>query len=446
MGAEPKSRRIGRRVLLAVGAGAAALLLITAGAWMLFIGNRGPFDISVGLFAGSAWDVPNPTVNRLYDGIIADFRSKNPRFSVSYRSGVRTRDYSERLAQDLLRGEEPDLFFILPEDFTTLASIGALADLGPFMKQGAVDPALFYENALSAGRLGNVQYALPFEVVPSLMFENQSLLRRLGLDEPRASWRWEDFLSLAERATADTDGNGALDIFGVAGWSWLDGAYSNDELLFDPSGSAAVFDQDGVIDAVDFYLRLAALTSGTQVSDFESGQVLFAPFPYSSYRAYRYYPYSLQRFGDFKWRALPMPKGPKGKNATELRVLLVGMARRSQRKDAAWNFLVHLTTDEEAAYRILAYSQGLPARKGILFTERSRVILARHISGEEEPLDPEMLDRVVSDSIVVPRFRRHAAALELASRAIVAERPQSPSSLRNFLSKVDRAVESFLKE
>ena len=30
----------------------------------------------------------------------------------------------------------------------------------------------------------------------------------------------------------------------------------------------------------------------------------------ASYRAYRYYPYSLQRFGDFEWRALPPPRGP----------------------------------------------------------------------------------------------------------------------------------------
>jgi multiple sugar transport system substrate-binding protein len=446
MGIDSKKRRFSRRAAWTLGACGVVLLSLAAAAVTMLSGPRGPHDVSLGLFAGSAWDVPNPTVNRLYDGIIADFRAKNPSYSVSYRSGVRTQDYSERLAQDILNGDEPDLFFILPEDFTALASIGALADLGPFMGRGEVDPGLFYENALSAGRLGDVQYALPFEVVPSLMFTNLSLLRRLSLDEPNPSWRWEDFRVLAERATADTDGNGALDVFGVSGWSWLDGAYSNDELLFDPSGSSAFLDQDGVIDAVDFFLRLASLTSGTMVSDFESGRVLFAPFPYSSYRAYRYYPYSLQRFGDFEWRALPMPRGPKGKNATELRVLLVGMSKRSQRKEAAWEFLVHLTTDDEAAYRILAYSQGLPARKGILFTDRSRAILARHISGEEKPLDAEMLDRVISDSIVVPRFRRHAAALDLASRAIVAERPQSPSSLRNFLSRVDRAVETFLKE
>ncbi len=407
---------------------------------------RGPLDVQLGLFAGSAWNVPNPTVNRLYDGIIADFRSRNPRYSISYRSGVRPQDYSERLAQDILRGEAPDLFFILPEDFTVLASTGALADLGPFLSRGEIDTGQFYENALAAGRLGAVQYALPFEVVPSLMFENLTLLRSLDLREPQTNWGWEAFRSLAERATMDRDGNGALDSFGVSGWTWLDAAYSNGELLFDPSGAEASLDTDGVIDAVAFYLRLATLSRDARVPDFESGSVLFAPYPYSSYRAYRYYPYSLQRFGQFEWRALPLPRGPNGRNAAELRVLLVGMSRRSTRKGAAWEFLKHLTTDEEAAYRILEYSVGLPAQRSALFSDRARDILAQHIAGAEKPLDPEMLDRVVADSTVVPRFRKHAAALDLASRAIVAERPQSSSSLRNFLSKIDRAVEAFLKE
>jgi multiple sugar transport system substrate-binding protein len=440
MSAERPSRR--RKAAAAV-LGVALLLAGAASAARAVVDRT---KLRVGLFSGSAWDVPNPTANRLYDGILADFLARNPSFSVSSRSGVRTRDYSERLAQDILRGEEPDLFLILPEDFTTLASIGALADLGPFLDRGEVDADAFYPNALSAGRLGGRQYALPFELVPTLMFMNTALLSRLSLEPPRPDWTWEDFLSLASRATADSDGNGSLDSFGSAGWSWLDAAYSNDELLFDASGSAAAFDQDGVVDAADFYLRLAALSEGSLVPGFESGRVLFSPYPYSSYRAYRYYPYSLQRFGDFQWRALPPPRGPKGKNAAELRVLLVGMSRRSPRKEAAWKLLTHLTTDDEAAYRILAYSQGLPARRGLLFTERAETILARHIAGGEEPLDPAMLDRVVSDSIVVPRFRKHAAALELASRAIAAERPQSSSSLRNFLGKVDRALENFLKE
>jgi len=418
-------------------------LLVFGRLWPI---SRSRDSISLGLFTGSAWRVPNPTANRLYDGLIADFRSLHPEYTITYRSGVRVQDYSEYLAQDILKGEEPDILFILPEDFTTLASIGALADLGPLMKGSAVRPELFHENALAAGRLGSTQYALPFEVDPSLMFVNLTLLESLDLPLPLPTWRWDDFLGYAASAGRDQDSNGIPDSFGVHGYSWLDAAYSNRELLFDAAGNAALLDQDGVVDTVDFYLRLAELTEGTIVPDFESGRVLFAPFPYSAYRAYKYYPYSIQRFGDFRWQALTMPRGPKGQNAGELRVLLVGMSRRALNREAAWEFLRHITTDDEAAYRILAYSQGLPARRGVLFTQRAGLILAHHISGSEQALDPKLLETMVSESVVVPRFRKHSAALESASRAIMAERPQSSSSLRNFLNKVDRSIEAFLKE
>lgn len=431
---------------------AAGFTLIAAlGFFLAFVApggfaRRDAREIRLGLFAGSAWKVPNPTTNRLYDGLIADFRAQHPQYMIRYRSGVRAQDYSERLAQDLVKGEEPDLFFILPEDFTTLASIGALADLGPLMKESGVDPAIFYENALTAGRLGERQYALPFEVVPSLMFVNLTLLKKLGLSLPDPSWRWEDFLAYTSAATRDRDGNGALDTFGISGYTWPDAAYSNREPLFDSVGGNATLEQDGVVDAVDFFLRLGDPTRGSIVPDFESGAVLFAPFPYSAYRAYKYYPYSIQRFGDFRWKALTMPRGPKGGNAGELRVLLVGMSRRAADRKAAWEFLRHITTDDESAFRILAFSQGLPARRGLLDTERARSRLRQHISGDEEPLDPTLLEALVAESVVAPRFRNHTAALEIVSRAIAAERPQSSSSLRNFLSKLDHSVDAFLKE
>jgi multiple sugar transport system substrate-binding protein len=88
-----------------------------------------------GVFTGSAWKVPNPTVYRLYDGLIADFRALHPEYYITYKSGIRVQDYSEQLAQDLLKGTEPDIYLILPEDFTTLASLGALSALDSLIEK-----------------------------------------------------------------------------------------------------------------------------------------------------------------------------------------------------------------------------------------------------------------------------------------------------------------------
>lgn len=402
--------------------------------------------ITLGVFTGSAWKVPNPTAYRLYDGLIADFRAKYPTYTVMYKSGIQAQDYSERIAEDILKSEEPDLFFILPEDFTTFASIGVLADLDVYIKNNKINTTKLYENALAAGIYENHQYALPFEVVPSLMFVNTTLLEELQAPIPDEHWTWDDLMNYALSATKDTDKNGVLDTFGVNGWTWLDAAYSNKELLFDTSGTMALLDQDGVIEAVDFYLKLKNLTRNNIVPDFDSGIVLFCPFPYSSYRAYKYYPYSVQRFGDFKWKALNMPRGPKGQNASELKVLLIGMAKKAINKKGVLELLEHLTLNEESAYRILAYSQGLPAQKNIITTSRAEEILNHHISASETPIDSYLLDALIKESVVVPRFKKHASALEIATRAIYSEQVQSTSSLKNFLSKLDHTIESYIKE
>ncbi|WP_083819826.1 ABC transporter substrate-binding protein [Gracilinema caldarium] len=403
-------------------------------------------DITLGVFTGSAWNVPNPTAYRLYDGLIADFRALYPEYNVSYKSGILARDYSEVISENILLSEEPDLFFILPEDFTTFASLGVLANLDDYIINGSLDVSKLYENALDAGKYNNHQYALPFEVVPSLMFVNVTLLHELKLSMPKNNWTWSDLMYYAIHATKDTDTNGVLDTFGVNGWTWLDAAYSNYELLFDSMGTMALLDQDGVIEAVDFYLKLKSLTRNSIVPDFDSGRVLFSPFPYSSYRAYKYYPYSIQRFGNFKWKALNMPKGPNGQNASELRVLLIGVAKKSKDKKGVMDLLYHLTLNSESAFRILAYSQGLPAQKDIITSKRAEEILAHHIAASETPIDANLLDELIRDSIVVPRFKKHASALEIATRAINSEQVQSTSSLKNFLSKLDHSLESYIKE
>lgn len=402
--------------------------------------------ITLGVFAGSAWKVPNPTVYRLYDSLIADFRAQHPEYLVSYKSGIQIQDYSEKISKAILKGEEPDLFFILPEDFTTFASIGILEDLNKYIKDGSIDTSQFYENALAAGKYNNSQFALPFEIVPSLMFVNISLLNSLKLPLPEPTWDWNQLMYYVQAATKDVNGNGVIDIFGINGWTWLDAAYSNNQMLFNSDGPTVLLNNEGVIEAVDFYLRLKNLFKNLITPDFDSGKVLFSPFQYSSYRAYKYYPYSIQRFGDFKWQAINMPKGPRGKNASELKVLLIGISKRSRNKKGVIELLAHLTTNQESAYRILEYSQGLPALKNIITTKRAGDILAHHITASETYIDTDLLNSLIIDSVIVPRFKKHTAALDLATRTINSEQVQSISSLKNFLSRLEHTLESFIKD
>ncbi|MGC4389123.1 sugar ABC transporter substrate-binding protein, partial [Streptococcus suis] len=54
---------------------------------------------------------------------------KHPKVKVVYETGIRKKDYADWLAQKIVSGKEPDVFVVPDDDFSRLASIGALKKL-----------------------------------------------------------------------------------------------------------------------------------------------------------------------------------------------------------------------------------------------------------------------------------------------------------------------------
>ena len=90
--------------------------------------------LKVGVFAGSNWDVPSGNGYKLIDDAIERFEQQHPDIKVEYTSGILKEDYSLWLANQFVKGEEPDVFIVLDDDFNTLSSIGALKDLTGFIE------------------------------------------------------------------------------------------------------------------------------------------------------------------------------------------------------------------------------------------------------------------------------------------------------------------------
>ena len=112
-----------------------------------------PKVLTVGLFAGSNWNVPEGDSYALMEEAIKRFEAEHPGVKVKYVSGIRREDYSEWLAERLLKGEEPDIFVVPGADFELYASIGALAPLDRSMnKDTEFDPSVYYPMALEYGR------------------------------------------------------------------------------------------------------------------------------------------------------------------------------------------------------------------------------------------------------------------------------------------------------
>jgi len=436
--------RAPKKLTLIIGAVGLALLAMAAykGYHML----KQPVILEIGIFAGSYWDVPILDSDMFFDDAIARFEKKFPGVKVKYRSGTLKRDYSEWLSQRIIKGNEPDVFCILPNDFNTFVSIGILKDLSKNMDNDSqFDKSKLYVNAVESGQFQGRQYALPCEVAPVLMFVNKTLLQKEGIDIPRGDWTWDDFYEICRRVTKDTDGDGKIDQFGVFGFGWQDAAYTNGQRLFESNGKAAYFDSPGVIEAVKFLIKLNKLNLNFRVTseDFDAGRVAFRPFLFSTYKAYKPYPYRVKKYGQFEWECIKLPKGPRGNNVSELHSFLVGISSRTRHEKEAWEFLKFLVYDEQTQTNVLKYSHGIPVLRYITESELGEREFSK-VSPEENFINKSLLSEVIEQSIVTPKFQKYEEAIKMADKEIfqiISMEQDAESALIN----LNKEINNFLK-
>ena len=399
--------------------------------------------VELGIFSGSSWNTPNPNTYAMVDEIISLFEESHPSIRISYKSGIIPSDYSEWLSQRVLWNELPDLFFVLPEDFNALASAGVLQPLDRALELN--EPEGVYRNVLEAGKQENRLYGIPFELNPTFMFVNKSLLEKEGLPYPPVEWSWDDFLGYCSSLTQDKNGDGYTDQFGVHNYHWTQAVFSNGETLFKEDGSEAYLNTEGMKEALRFLGALRQLDRENLSEDFNNGNTAFEPFTYSTYRTYAYYPYSILKFVDFQWDTALMPRGPGGANAADLKVLLLSANARSRRKKEALEFLSFIANSRKAQYVILENGRGLPMRKDILSTEEGKAILFRDLMSPDKAIAVDTIVRTVENSVIVPRFRKYETTLSLMDNQIT-QIPWDEVILYNSLSRLNRLINEELQD
>lgn len=177
--------------------------------------------LKIGVITGSNWDVPSPDALKIVDNAIERFEKEHVNVQVEYISGIRKEDYSEWLSQQALSGDVCDVFMVLSNDLATFADVGILENLSGFIENDPdFDESAYFFSSYQSGQVNHVQYALPYESVPTLMYVNRTLLESEGIEVPKQDWTWEDFYEICARMTQDTNEDGILDQFGQFGYTW----------------------------------------------------------------------------------------------------------------------------------------------------------------------------------------------------------------------------------
>ena len=386
------------------------LLLCLAG----YFGNKETV-LTIGVYSGSYWNTPNGNCYQILDDAIALFEESHPRVKVEYVSGIPAGDYSEWLAGQILMGTEPDLYFVLPEDFDLLVSSGALAQLDERIAEDPdFDTAVYYAPCLRSGQSEGRQYALPHESVPTIMFVNKTLLEVNGIPMPDNDWTWEDFYNICQQVT-----NVEQRQYGAYGYTWLDAIYSNGASLFSEDGRSCYLAEEKVLEAIQFTKRLSEVNGGYSVTarDFDVGRVAFCPLLYSEYRAYQPYPWRVKKYSAFQWDCVSMPAGASGSNISQLHTMMLGISSRTRHEDLAWEFCKLLSIDEEVQRKLYTQSHGISPLCAV--AENPELLLQiHHDIPEGSGFSPDMIHRIMSNAVVVPQFDAYSQAMIMVENAI----------------------------
>ena len=171
----------------------AAAVFLMAG--MYFFSRPQTQVLEFGMFTGSNWGVENADAFVIIDRAIQRFEKSHPGIEVRYTSGIEKKDYSEWCAKRILEGKMPDVFMVLDTDFNQYCSLGILQELNSFMES---DPEFqseeIFRTAMDIGKgTEEIQYALPYEIVPTMLFVNKTLLQQeMQKSDQRYRWRRPD--------------------------------------------------------------------------------------------------------------------------------------------------------------------------------------------------------------------------------------------------------------
>lgn len=400
---------------------AAAALLFLAGMYFWSRPQAQTQELEFGMFTGSNWGVENADAFVIIDRAIERFEESHPGVTVRYTSGIEKKDYSEWCAKRLLEGEMPDVFMALDTDFNQYCSLGILQELNTFMES---DPEFqseeIFQTAMDIGKgMEKIQYALPYEVVPTMLFVNKTLLRQEGIEMPQQDWTWDDFLEICRKVTKDTDGDGRIDQFGTYNYSWQDAMYTSGGSAFDNEKQNVDFSNQYVIESVKFMKELLALNQGENVTqeDFDAGKVAFMPLTFAEYRTYKTYPYKIKKYSNFQWDCTTFPGRTHGENISKVDALLIGINHDSTEKELAWEFLKELVCGYESQLDIFRYSQGVSVLESVARSEKTASIIQEDMDKEEQVISGELLCDVIEHGTITPKYYQYETYEQMISLA-----------------------------
>ena len=257
----------------------------------------------------SGWG--DETEQKVYRDSIDRFKTVCPGISVDYQPIPA--EFQTKLKAAMAGGNAPDVFYVDDQLMTAFAPTGQLLPLDDTLAANGVNKGDFIQSLMPIFTYNGKLYALP-KVWGSLgLIYLPEIFQKAGIQEPTASWTWDD---LKKAAAAIKDKGGVAGYCMGADWArFAPFVYQNGGSFVSEDFKTATFDQPAVIEAGNFVASMkkdGTLVTPSDVSAGWCGEAIGKKLVGMTYEGGWMVNFMNQNYKDVQWKAVPLPKGPKG--------------------------------------------------------------------------------------------------------------------------------------
>ncbi|OAB46184.1 ABC transporter substrate-binding protein [Paenibacillus glacialis] len=160
-------------------------------------------------------------------------------------------DYYQKLQTMIAGKQSPDFMWLSQEYIAQYASLGAIAPLDEHLSgienYNAED---YYQGTVDVGTYANKLYSLPWISQPYMLYYNQDMFEKAGVELPTNDWTWEEFIAAGKQLTKDGDWGALLNNIPTSMYTW---SYGGD--VFDKEGNITL-DSPESIKGLEMYQKI----------------------------------------------------------------------------------------------------------------------------------------------------------------------------------------------
>lgn len=335
------------------------LLLLLALSIVLF--GCGPKERNMRL---SSW-VSSPIETQLFKETLASFDQAHP--EIQYDFEPIAGNYSEKLQLMLGTNTSPDIFFLKGMVAPSYMSFKVLKPMDELMLNTAdFDKDDFFPALLDAFNRDGVQYGLPKDCSPYVLFYNKKLFKEAGIDSLPTNW--EELEAAAARLTKDLDGDGETDQFGIVlepiTEMVMPFVFQNGGAFQNPDGSLGITD-DAFVEALEYYYGLYTKGYATLPIDVGlgwNGDAFGRGKAAMALSGGWLMPFLKENAPDLDYGVVELPAGKV--KSTIVFTTALAMPERTQYLDHSWE-LVNYLTGKEGMKQWTSQGLAFPSRRSV---------------------------------------------------------------------------------